>query len=180
MLRGLRHREQCVPRSATGSEERPPTRRHVNCRAPRGQPLLWRVRPSVCPTTPHSCTTAPRAGACITCSRQHRACTRAQTLQSSSEHRVSTKQGLGTLPDIVFHLPAQREAAGAAICGEEALRWVHTVERPGAGGGAPAQAGTLQRQRRPPTAAPTADQLGKQPAGAPGSPGWGRDRWERR
>ena len=75
-------------------------------------------------------------------------------MQYSSEHRISTKQRLGTLTDVVFDLPVQREAAAAAVCGEEALRWCHPVERPavlqprlalfsGSGG--------HQRRRQPPT-----------------------------
>ena len=167
-LRGLRHQEQCVPQTTTPREAHTPTRRQVTGRATRGLSLLLRVRPDILPRMPPSRTIPAPACACTTYSRQRRACTRAQTLQSSSEHRVSTKQALGTMPDIVFHQPVQREAAGAAVCVEEALRWLHTVERPG---GAPAQVGALQQQRRPPTAEPTADRHGRQPASAPGGDG---------
>ena len=41
----------------------------------------------------------------------------------------------------------------------------------GAPGGAPAQVGALQRQRRPPTAAPAANRLGRQPPSATGGDG---------
>ena len=172
MLIGLfRHQEQRVPQTARTREALPPTRRHVTCRATRALPLPWRVRPDTLPMMPTSCTARSRPSAHTTCLRQRRACTRAQTMRFAAEHRVSTKLWLGTLPDIVFHLPDQREAAGAAISARRrfvANGWCQPVEHPG---GAPAQVGALQRQRRPPTAAPTADRLGRQPASAPGGDG---------
>ena len=92
-------------------------------------------------------------------------------MRFAAEHRVSTKSRLGTLPDIVLQLPDQREAAGAAVCGDETLRLLDPVERPVVLHLAPVRVGALQQQWRPPTAAPTADQLGGQPASALGGDG---------
>ena len=75
-------------------------------------------------------------------------------MQLAAKLRVSTEPRLGTLPDVAFDLPVQRKAAGAAVCGAEALRWCQPVELPVVlqpGLALFGSSGARQRPRRPPS-----------------------------
>ena len=78
----------------------------------------------------------------------------AQAVQILDLHRLSTIPRLGTLSMIAGNAAVWREAAGAAVCGAEALRGFHPVELPVVllpGMALFGSTGGCQRPIRPPT-----------------------------